>query len=227
MRKSFRFLWQFEWTYWATIVIFAAVVTALTQYSGAGYHENSLSFFQTYYATYALLELLFLFIFSFTMSTVYLHMALSFGARRADYFAALQLYMLSMAAVAWAVQQGMARLPSLLGWPLAVGWEMMLTLGNLPFWVFPLLCMAIQAVGMVCGLLVNRHKVLGIAVVVLASMAGIGGVVAVMLLFEFDARLGLADFQRWFPVAAAAVSAVLLAGCEWGLRRYIKFSCVR
>lgn len=227
MKKSFRFLWQFEWTYWATIVVFAAAVTALTQYSGAGYHDNGLSFFQTYYATYALLELMFLFIFGFAMITVYLHMALSFGARRSDYFAALQLYMLSMTAVAWAVQQGMARLPALLDWPLAVAWELMLTLGHLPFWVFPLMCMAIQAVGMMCGLLVNRHKVLGITVVILVTVAAIGGVVAIMLLFEFDARLGLADFQRWAPIAAAAVSAVLLAGCEWGLRRHIKFSCVR
>ena len=227
MKRSFRFLWQFEWPYLATLVILAAVVTALTQYSGAGYHENSLSFFQTYYATYALLELLFLFIFSATMITVYLHMALSFGARRSDYFVALQLYMLSMTAAAWAVQQGMARLPSLLGWPLAVGWELMLTLGHLPFWVFPLMCMAIQAMGMMCGLLVDRHKALGVTVVILVMVTAIGGVVAVMLLFEFDARLGLADFQRWAPIAAAAVSAVLLAGCEWGLRRHIKFSCVR
>lgn len=87
MAKAFRYLLFTSWANLAAIPITALSITVLTAISGAPMKD--VNFFSTYFVALPLICLLFLFIYGASLCSTSLHIALSLGCRRKDFFGAL------------------------------------------------------------------------------------------------------------------------------------------
>lgn len=177
----------------AAIVLAGAIVT--------GVPDGADNLFGTYFGTFPLISLLVLFLYSFALCTSCLNLALSFGARRRDYFWAVQANMVVYAAAATALQAIMSAIPHLLGWQNIDKWAILLSLGNWSGWVFPLLCLCLQILGSMCGLLQVRSKILGAIVMTAAMLVGIAATVLLLI-----APLNSGHVWGQLPLALGAVT---------------------
>lgn len=221
MVKSFKYLLQFAWINLGAILGFAAIVIAGAYLTGVPQGANNL--FRTYFGTFPLLTLIMLFLFSYALCTSNLNLALSFGARRRDFFFAIQGVLLLYAGVCWALQAVMSAIPDLFAWTSVDRWSFLMSLGGLTNWQYPLACLTIMTLGCLCGLLYVRSKGWGVLVMVVTIL---GGIAATMVLLIFS------DSQPGTPGALTATiltcgSVGVIAVCELLIWRTVHRFVVR
>lgn len=221
MVKSFKYLLQFAWINLGAILGFAAIVIAGAYLTGVP--QGTVNLFRTYFGTFPLMTLLMLFLFSYVLCTSNLNLALSFGARRRDFFFAIQGVLLLYTGVCWALQAVMSAIPDLLGWTSVDRWSFLMSLGGLTNWRYPLACLAIMTLGCLCGLLFVRSKGWGVLVMVFTILGGISATMVLLI---------LSDSQPGTPGALTATiltcgAAVLTVVCELLIWRTVHRFVVR
>ena len=189
MVKSFRFLLSYSWVNLGAIFGFAAIVIAGCYVTGVPDDPNAGNLFETYYAMFPTMILLCLFLYAFAMCTNNLNLGLSMGARRRDFFWAVQGNMAFYAVVCWGLQLFMSAFPSLANWEIRDKWAL-LDLFDGRVWAFPLVCMVLMVLGCLSGMVVVKNKALGAILVTLSVFVMIGVTVFMIL----SADTGIMDY---------------------------------
>lgn len=206
MVKSFRFLLQFVRVNLCVVLGFAAVLVLGNVLTDGGQNADGLiaEQFTQYYELFPLMLVMIVFLLSFGLCTSNLNMALSFGARRRDYFWAVQGSILLYTLVFWGVQLFMTALPYRLDWWATTEWSVMMTLGGNPFWAYPLVCMTFSAAGCALGPLNYKSRVWN--AIVIAVLMGLGvGVVFLLLVISHHIKTGL-----WGDLPAILLAAMVV-----------------
>ena len=160
MVKTARFLGQFWWPNLAAIVCFAAIVVVGCYATGVPQGAHNL--FGSYYSAFPLMELFILYFYGFALCTNNMNLALSFGAKRWDFFWGMQAVMVLYAASCWLIQALMSALPRLGGWTEMNRWGWALGEG-LPVGIYPFLCVLVLILGCLSGLVMARSRAWGTA----------------------------------------------------------------
>ena len=217
MVKSFRFLLSYSWVNLGAIFGFAAIVIAGCYVTGVPDDPNAGNLFETYYAMFPTMILLCLFLYAFAMCTNNLNMGLSMGARRRDFFWAVQVNMAFYAVVCWGLQLFMSAFPVFANWEIRDKWAL-LDLFDGRVWAFPLVCMVLMVLGCLSGMVVVKNKVLGAILVTLSVFVMIGVTVFMIL----SADTGIMDYlmeTEWgwlWTTLPRMMIAVLSAGAVGG-----------
>jgi len=187
-----------------------------------GVHLGRGGVFVTYYGAFPLMTLMMLFLFATGYASANLQLALSFGARRQDYFWALLGALLLSSLVCTALQMGMAALPEMAGWRNPQTWNRLLTMGTNALLSYPFLCLSLQLLGALSGVFMARSRVLGVVLFFISILLGIASVV-LLLMFGND------QFVLWGDLPTVLFGIFLLCDtlCLWYLHRYIGRSVVR
>ncbi len=209
MLKSFRFLLQFAWVNLGGVLGFAAVVTAGAFLTGVP--DGAQNIFETYFSTLPLVVLIILYVFAFALCTSSMNLALSLGARRRDFFLAVQGILLLYTMVCWLLQIAVSAIPVLFHWSRPERWSILTALRGPNLFSYPLLCLAVLLAGCVCGLIFTRSKAAGVIIVFAAAVLGIFGVT---FLFVTSGTWGEAHLGV-LPVVLIA-GAVAVAGVSEG-----------
>jgi len=222
MKRSVRCLWQFTWPNLMILAGAAGVITLLTAWFGRASRPEADNMISIYFGMFPLMAVLIIFLLATNLSTINLGMALSMGGRRRDYFWAMQGAFLLYTMAAWGISLLLGMIPGLLHWRGQEQWRILLSLGNQPWWWYPLICMTAVAVGASLGMLMVRSKVLAVIYGFLAGAVGVAAVVFLML-STFN------DIHLWgdMPWIIPLVLTAMLLLCEWLLWRYIQNYCVR
>ena len=173
MYQCFRFLFHSVWTSLGCVLAFAAVVIAGA--FATGVPDGATNLFETYFAALPITVLLILFILSFNLCAGSLNLALSLGARRRDYFVALQGALVAYAGACWLLQIAVSLIPTAFSWANPERWTILIALRGPHLWSYPLLCLAVLAVGCACGMVFTRSRVLGGIILFVAILLGILG----------------------------------------------------
>ena len=230
MVKSFRFLLNFAWVNLGAIIGFAVIIIGGCYATGIADNPNSSNLFETYYAMFPTMILLCLFLYAFGLCTNNLNMGLSMGARRGDFFWAIQGVLVFYTAVCWALQWFMSAFPALANWEVRERWALLSTYNTKPL-TYPALCFVILILGCLSGLVVVRHKVLGGLLVTLSVFVMV--LATVFMLLSTDTSLfDFANGTEWawlavLPKIVMAVLAVSAAGGEFLIWRTIQRYTVR
>ena len=203
----------------------AVVVTLGTIYFSGGdaaAQEMHRNMFSSYFGLFPLMSIIILFILSFNLCTVDLQVAVSFGARRRDFFLGLQGALRIYSFVIWGLQAVMSRVPERMGWSDLEHWQMLMGNG-MGIGTYLLMVMAVLSMGCLCGLVFTRSKVWG--VVVLCAVVIVGIIAVVVQMFTAFNR----DTQIWgdLPWILTAVFGLILLAAEAGIWKFIKGYCVR
>lgn len=231
MARSFRFLLNFAWTNLSAIFGFAAIVIAGCYITGVPRDAEIGNLFETYYAMFPTMILLILFLYAFALCTNNLNLGLSMGARRADFFWALQGIMVFYSLVCWALQLFMSAFPGLSNWVDRDRWALLDLFGG-KVWVFPLVCFVLMVLGCLSGMVVVKNKVLG-AILVTVSVIIMVVVTVIMLLYTDDYVIATVSNTEWgwfwdaLPKVTTAVLAVSAVGGELLIWRTIQRYIVR
>lgn len=220
MLKSFKFLFQFAWVNLGAILGFAVIVIAGAYVTGVPQGANNI--FRTYFGTFPLMCLLILFILSFSLCTSNLNLALSFGAKRRDFFWAIQGNLLLYTGACWVLQAVMSAIPHRFGWTSVDRWSFLMSLGGLTNWQYPLACLTILCLGCLCGLLYARSKVWGIVVMVITCLGGIAATMLLLIASDF-----LYGMWGSLPAILVLSAAVIIAVCEGLIWRTVSRYTVR
>ena len=196
MVKSFRFLLSYSWVNLGAIFGFAAIVIAGCYVTGVPDDPNAGNLFETYYAMFPTMILLCLFLYAFAMCTNNLNLGLSMGARRRDFFWAIQGNMAFYAVVCWGLQLFMSAFPALANWEIRDKWALLDLFGG-RVWAFPLVCMVLMVLGCLSGLVMVKSKILGTILVTISIFVMI--FVSVFMILSADT--GVMNY---------------LVGTEWG-----------
>ncbi|MCI8912664.1 MAG: hypothetical protein HFF38_00855 [Lawsonibacter sp.] len=231
MGKTVRFLFQFAWVNLASLLGFAAFVFAGCYLTGVPGEPGNSNLFANYYAMFPAMAAFCLFLFSFGFCTSNLQLGLSMGARRRDFFTALQGIILFSTAVCWALQLFMSAFPALAGWEVRDRWMLLYMFEGKP-WAYPLLCFAVMVLGCLSGMLMMNHKGLGIVVVLLSILVLMGATIVLILSAETELMAFLYDSEwGWLwtllPKGMAAVLAAAAVGGELLIWRAIHRFVVR
>ena len=231
MGRSFRFLLNFAWTNLSAIFGFAAIVIAGCYLSGVPNNAENGNLFETYYAMFPTMLLLILFLYAFALCTNNLNLGLSMGARRTDFFWALQGIMVFYSLVCWALQLFMAAFPALANWEVRDRWALLDLFGG-RVWVFPLVCLVLMVLGCLSGMVVVKNKVLGAILVTLSVIVMMGVTVFMLLSADTNIMDALLETQwAWLwinlPKMMTAVLAVGAVGGELLIWRTIQRYVVR
>ena len=231
MGRSFRFLLNFAWYNLAAIFGFAAIVIAGCYLSGVPNNAENGNLFETYYAMFPTMLLLILFLYAFALCTNNLNLGLSMGARRTDFFWALQGIMVFYSLVCWALQLFMSAFPAIANWEVRDRWALLDLFGG-QVWVFPLVCLVLMVLGCLSGMVMVKNKIIG-SILVTVSIIIMVAVTMFMLLFT-DARMmeafqeaGLGWVFTTLPVVMTAVLAMGAVGGELLIWRTIQRYIVR
>lgn len=229
MGKSFRFLLNFAWINLSAIFGFAAIVIAGCYVTGVPVSAENSNLFETYYAMFPTMILLCLFLYAFALCTNNLNLGLSMGARRVDFFWALQGIMVFYSLVCWALQLFMSAFPAIANWEVRDRWTLLDLFGGRA-WVFPLVCLVLMVLGCLSGMVVVKNKLLGILLVTLSVLVMIGVTVFMLLSTDTDflAHLQGTELGRIFTTLTKAMIAALAVGMVGGelliwrtIQRYI------
>lgn len=231
MVKSFRFMLNFVWVNLGAVIGFAVIVIAGCYMTGVPDSAGVDNLFVTYYAMFPTMILLCLFLYAFALCTNNLNMALSMGARRADFFWALQGVMVFYAAVCWVLEWFLAAFPALANWEVRARWDLLSTY-NGRLWTFPALCLVMLIVGCLCGLVMAKHKVLGGLLITLAVLIMMAAIVYMLLssdtdLFDFLLETEWGWLWSGLSKVVAAVLALSAVGGELLIWRTIQRYTVR
>lgn len=231
MGRSFRFLLNFAWYNLAAIFGFAAIVIAGCYVTGVPSNAGNGNLFETYYAMFPTMLLLILFLYAFALCTNNLNLGLSMGARRTDFFWALQGIMAFYAVICWALQLFMSAFPAIANWEVRDRWALLDLFGG-KVWVFPLVCFVLMVLGCLSGLVVVKNKVLGFILVTVSVIIMV--VVTIFMLLFTDAMMtepfqeaGLGWVFTILPKVIVAVLAVSAVGGELLIWRTIQRYIVR
>ncbi len=229
MGKSFRFLLNFAWANLGAIFGFAAIVIAGCYLSGVPNNAENGNLFETYYAMFPTMLLLFVFLYAFALCTNNLNLGLSMGARRADFFWALQGIMAFYSVVCWLLQLFMSAFPAIANWEVRDRWALLDLFGG-RVWVFPLVCLVLMVLGCLSGMVVVKNKVLGAILVTVSVIVMMGVTVFMLLSADTNIMVFLLETEwAWLWVALPKVmTAVLAVGAAGGelliwrtIQRYI------
>ena len=223
MAKALKYLLV---TNWAAIVFLpaaAAVVLLLCILSGVPGGADNL--FSTYFASMPSLLIIVLFVFGCTLSSSTLHVALSFGCRRKDYFLALQGIVVIYAAVAWAIHLILCRLPALLPW--TEQFQFMARMLNTRFWLYPLLALGMTFLGCLCGLVFTRSRRVAVLLYALSFGVMIGVTTSLAIAWMGETNGEISPAQSPFILAAAAITVGIVILAEVLLGRFIRRYCVK
>ena len=217
MVKSFRFLLNYSWVNLGAIFGFAAIVIVGCYVTGVPHNPSVGNLFETYYAMFPTMILLCLFLYAFAMCTNNLNMGLSMGARRRDFFWAVQVNMAFYAVVCWGLQLFMSAFPALANWEIRDKWAL-LDLFDGRVWAFPLVCMVLMVLGCLSGMVVVKNKALGAILVTLSVFVMIGVTVFMILSADTGVMDTLLDSEwgRFFAVLPKAGLTVLSVGAVGG-----------
>lgn len=229
MGRSFRFLLNFAWINLSAIFGFAAIVIAGCYLTGVPTNAENGNLFETYYAMFPTMLLLILFLYAFALCTNNLNLGLSMGARRTDFFWALQGIMVFYAVICWVLQLFMSAFPAIANWEVRDRWALLDLFGG-RVWAFPLVCLVLMVLGCLSGMVMVKNKIIG-SILVTVSIIIMVAVTMFMLLFT-DARMmgafqeaGLGWVFTTLPMVMTAVLAVGAVGGElliWHtIQRYI------
>ena len=217
MEKSFRFLLSFAWVNVGAIFGFAAIVIAGCYATGVPGDIDTSNLFETYYVMFPTMILLMVFLYAFALCTNNLNLGLSMGARRTDFFWALQGIMAFYAVVCWALQLFMTAFPAVANWEVRERWALLDLFGG-RVWAFPLVCMVLMVLGCLSGLVMVKSKRLGSILVTVSILV----MVFVTIFMILSADTGVIDTlldSEWgwfFAVLPKAGAAVLAAGAVGG-----------
>lgn len=231
MGRSFRFLLNFAWANLGAIFGFAAIVIAGCYLTGVPNNAENGNLFETYYAMFPTMILLILFLYAFALCTNNLNLGLSMGARRTDFFWALQGIMVFYSLVCWALQLFMSNFPALANWQARERWALLELFGG-KVWVFPLVCFVLMVLGCLSGLVVVKSKILG-GILVTVSVIIMVVMTVIMLLYTDDYVIATVSNTEWgwfwdaLPKVMAAVLAAAAVGGELLIRRTIRRYIVR
>lgn len=231
MGRSFRFLLNFAWYNLAAIFGFAAIVIAGCYLSGVPSNAENGNLFETYYAMFPTMILLILFLYAFALCTNNLNLGLSMGARRADFFWALQGIMAFYSVVCWLLQLFMSAFPAIANWEVRDRWALLDLFGG-KVWVFPLVCLVLMVLGCLSGLVVVKNKVLGFLLVTVSVIIMVVVTIFMILSTDTDIMANLLETElAWLytvlPKVMIAVLAVGAAGGELLIWRTIQRYVVR
>ena len=217
MGKSVRFLLQFTWVNLGAIFGFAAIVIAGCYVTGVPESLRTSNLFETYYSMFPTMILLCLFLYAFSLCTNNLNLGLSMGARRRDFFWAIQGNMAFYAVICWGLQLFMSAFPALANWEVRERWELLNLFGG-RVWVFPLVCMALMVLGCLSGLVMVKSKIAGTILVTVSIFVMIFATVFMMLSADTGVMDYLLDTEWGWPwtTLPKAMLAVLAAGAVGG-----------
>ena len=167
MGKSVRFLLQFTWVNLGAIFGFAAIIIAGCYATGIPHDLDTSNLFETYYSMFPTMILLCLFLYAFAMCTNNLNLGLFMGARRRDFFWAIQGNMAFYAVICWGLQLFMSAFPALANWEVRERWELLNLFGG-RVWVFPLVCIVLMVLGCLSGLVMVKSKIAGTILVTIS-----------------------------------------------------------
>lgn len=225
MGRFFRLYLRAGWSGFVSVPIVAAVVTAGAALTGVPQGGEGL--FRTYFGSLSMVNLLFAFLYCYSVCIVYWDLALSFGAARRELFSGFQAVLLAYGGLCCAVQAVVKALPGLFSWAEAERWERMLSLAGMPWWLYLLCCLTAGALGGVCGRLYARSRVWGTVILTSVLVGLVAGIVGLMLI---SLTVGLLEAPWAAPAGAALTGAVLLAClavCELILHRAAEGLTVR
>ncbi len=217
MGKSVRFLLQFTWVNLGAIFGFAAIIIAGCYATGIPHDLDTSNLFETYYSMFPTMILLCLFLYAFSLCTNNLNLGLSMGARRRDFFWAIQGNMAFYAVICWGLQLFMSAFPALANWEVRERWELLNLFGG-RVWVFPLVCMALMVLGCLSGLVMVKSKIAGTILVTVSIFVMIFATVFMMLSADTGVMDYLLDTEWGWPwtTLPKAMLAVLAAGAVGG-----------
>ena len=222
MARCSRFLLQFAWTSLGVVLAFAAVITAGCIATGVP-DGAAYNLFATYFAGLPLTVVLILFILSFNLCGAYLQLALSLGARRRDYFFAVQVVLLLYTGSSWLLQLAVAWVPAAFAWANPERWSLLSALRGPFLFSYPLLCLAVLCLGCICGLIFVYSKALGVIMVFAAAVLGLFGTVFLFI------TSGTWDDSSWgiLPVVLTAGAVAVVGVSEGFLWRTISRYAVK
>lgn len=231
MGRSFRFLLNFAWYNLAAIFGFAAIVIAGCYITGVPGNTETGNLFETYYAMFPTMLLLILFLYAFALCTNNLNLGLSMGARRTDFFWALQGIMAFYAVICWALQLFMSAFPAIANWEVRDRWALLDLFGG-KVWVFPLVCLVLMVLGCLSGMVMVKNKIIGTILVTVSIFVMVG--VTIFMLLSADTNIMDALLEtRWawlwvnLPKVIAGVLAVGAVGGEFLIWKVIQRYIVR
>lgn len=211
MGRSFRFLLNFAWTNLSAIFGFAAIVIAGCYLSGVPNNAENGNLFETYYAMFPTMLLLILFLYAFALCTNNLNLGLSMGARRTDFFWALQGIMVFYSLVCWALQLFMSAFPAIANWEVRDRWALLDLFGG-RIWVFPLVCIVLMVLGCLSGMVMVKNKIIGTILVTLSILVMMGVTVFMLLSADTNIMVFLLETEwAWLWVALPKVMIAVLA----------------
>lgn len=220
MAKAFRYLLVTGWANLAAIPITALVITVLTALSGAPMKD--VNFFSTYFVALPLICLLFLFIYGASLCSTSLHIALSLGCRRKDFFGGLCGMLLVYTGVAWAVRSCVLAVPALFSWSLEESMDFLFHFPGGSVWLYPLLGLCCVTLGCLCGLVLTRSRKLGAILFTFAMMLVVAIMVAAALIGMFALYVPvLSTLSRWLGVLCGAVILVSLLLARRQIFRFV------
>ena len=226
--KTFRFLLNFAWVNLGAIIGFAVIVLAgcyLTGVPGGGLYAGNL--FETYYAMFPTMILLCLFLYAFALCTSNLNLGLSMGARRRDFFWAIQGVMLFYTAVCWALQWFLSVFFLIAHWAPRERFSLLTVYNEKPL-LYPALCLVALVLGCLGGLLMTKSKLLATLAILLSIFVLMGVTIFTIL----SAETGLMRFLNmtgWnaLPQILAGILAASFLGGEFLIWRVIQRFPVR
>ena len=217
MVKSFRFLLSYSWVNLGAVFGFAAIVIVGCYITGVPGNPNVGNLFETYYSMFPTMILLCLFLYAFSLCTNNLNLGLSMGARRRDFFWAIQGNMAFYAVICWGLQLFMSAFPALANWEVRERWELLNLFGG-RVWVFPLVCMALMVLGCLSGLVMVKSKIAG-TILVTVSIFVMIFVTAFMMLSADTGVMSYLVETEWgwlWTTLPRIMIAVLAAGAVGG-----------
>ena len=217
MVKSFRFLLSYSWVNLGAVFGFAAIVIVGCYITGVPGNPNVGNLFETYYSMFPTMILLCLFLYAFSLCTNNLNLGLSMGARRRDFFWAIQGNMAFYAVICWGLQLFMSAFPALANWEVRERWELLNLFGG-RVWVFPLVCMALMVLGCLSGLVMVKSKIAGTILVTVSIFVMIFATVFMMLSADTGVMSYLVETEwgwLWTTLPRIMI-AVLSAGAVGG-----------
>lgn len=231
MGKSFRFLLNFAWVNIGAILGFAAIVIVGCYATGVPGDREIGNLFETYYAMFPTMILLCLFLYAFALCTSNLNLGLSFGARRTDFFWAVQGMMVFYALICWGLQLFMTAFPAIANWEVRERLALLDMYDGRP-WMFPLVCMVLMVLGCLSGLVMVKNKIWGSILVTVSIIVMVFAMVFMILSAETGVMDILLDSEwGWFfavlPKTGIAVLTVSAVGGEFLIWRVIQRYVVR
>lgn len=215
MVKSFRFLLNFALVNLAGIFGFIAVVIAGCYITDRTDRIVYSGLFANYYVMLPTFILLCLFLYAMALCTNNLNLGLSMGARRVDFFWAIQGIILFYTAVGWALEWVLSVFPAAAGWAERDQWAVMAAYSG-KIWIFPLLCVTLLMLGCLLGLLMVRHRVLSTIILTLSVIIITGSTMFMLLSAQTNITVFLTGrgwdwlfttLPKILPVALTALAA--------------------